>query len=191
MITETLAPDVGWEPSGHLSEVALSVVADGEDGLLDEGMRIHLNGCDACAVKLGQVAMRAADVGEALGHVAAHTHELAALADPARVSGQVVRSREPRRLPMKAIAAALAVAVLGILPSLLAAPGQLAHGWSVVRKVAPSFVRLLAQAIERAWSGSHGVGMFVVWGLAMLLVATGFGIARRASKGALADGGRQ
>jgi len=198
MTTERLAADVGWEASGHLSEVALSAVADGEDALLDEGMRGHLDGCDACAERLGQVALRSADVAEAFGlvqarteSVAAHTESVAALASPARGVAAATVVRERRKVPWVAIAAAMAIALLGIAPSLLSAPDELAQTWSVVRKVAPSFVRLLPQAAARAWSGQRGAAVIVVWGLAAVLVATGFGIAKRASKRALVDGGRQ
>ncbi|MFO0587230.1 MAG: hypothetical protein U0441_06820 [Polyangiaceae bacterium] len=66
MNPETLAPDIAWEPSGHLSEVALTALADGEDALLSPAMHAHLEGCDACAMALGAVAMRSADLADAL-----------------------------------------------------------------------------------------------------------------------------
>lgn len=66
MTPETLAPDIAWEPSGHLSDVALSAFADGEDALLDAAMHAHLDGCEACAIELGNVAMRSANVASAL-----------------------------------------------------------------------------------------------------------------------------
>lgn len=66
MTSETLAPDIAWEPSGHLSEVALSALADGEEALLDAAMLGHVDACEACAGQLGEIAMRGAHVGEAL-----------------------------------------------------------------------------------------------------------------------------
>lgn len=192
MSTETLAPDVGWEASGHLSEVALSAVADGEEALLDAAMHAHLGACDACALQLGEVALRSAEVAEAFTHVAAHVSDLAALAAPApAVTAPLAKPRAKRKIPGFAIAAALAVALLGMMPSLPSVAGDTAQALVVLRKVAPSFLRLLPQALERAWNGPRGTMMFLVWGLAAGLVTAGFGIAKRASKRALVDGERQ
>ena len=88
MTPETLAPDIAWEPSGHLSEVALSAFADGEDALLDAAMHAHLDDCEACAIELGNVAMRAANVASALRDPALiHAlHEIAEAAPSAVLS---------------------------------------------------------------------------------------------------------
>ncbi len=73
MTSEILAPDVAWEPSGHLSEIALTAMVDGEDGLLDTAMHEHITSCETCAVQLGEVALRSAHVGEALTRIARPT----------------------------------------------------------------------------------------------------------------------
>lgn len=89
MTPETLAPDIAWEPSGHLSEVALSAFADGEDALLDAAMHAHLDSCEACAIELGNVAMRAANVASALGDPALiHALQEIAEAAPSAVLSQ-------------------------------------------------------------------------------------------------------
>lgn len=188
MTTETLAPDIGWEPTGHLSEIALSAAADGEDALLDAEMHEHLGACDECAMRLGHAALRSADVAEAFAQVIAHK-EQEAQAAPA--TARPVSPRARRRVPIFAIAAALVVATLGAAPAMMSAPAEATEAWIVVRKVAPSMVRLLPHAISRAWSGPVGPLSVLVWCMAGALMLTGFGIAKRASKRALVDGGRR
>jgi hypothetical protein len=199
MNNETLAPDIAWEPSGHLSEVALSALADGEEELLDAAMHDHLGSCDACAVQLGEMAMRSARVGEALAPLGAGARASApapVIAVPAAPVIMPLRNggpaaRERRKVPMGAIAAALVVAALGAAPSLIAAPAKLEQSFTVMRKVLPSLVRLLPQALARAWSGPGGSAAVVVWSLAVVLVIAGFAIAKRASKKMLVNGGRR
>lgn len=203
MTTETLAPDIAWEPSGHLSEVALTALADGEEALLDAAMHEHLGACETCAVQLGEMAMRSAHVGAALAQLDARvplsvTMGSQAAPDPGalRASAPVIAlppDRPPprRKLPVAAIGAALAVAVLGAAPSVMSLPAEIEQTAGVLRKVLPSFVRLLPQALERLWNGPTGPAALVVWGLSLALVATGFGIARKASKKVVVDGGRR
>lgn len=186
MSPETLAPDVAWEPSGHLSEVALSVAADGEYTLFNSAMHEHLAACEACAAQLGSVALRSADVAEALAVVPG----LAVERRPAVAPAQAAMAPSRRRVPVLAIAAALVVAAVGALPSVLSVPERAAQAWSVFRKVAPSIVRLAPAAADRALGGP-GVKVVILWALAALLLAMGLGIAKRASKKMALDGGRR
>jgi hypothetical protein len=207
MSIETLARDVAWEASGHLSEVALSVAADGEDALLDAAMHEHLRSCDACGAELGRVALRSAVAAEAFAAAGARASDpklAAVFAPPAPVveiapapvspRPRSVVPRERRKVPVFAIAAAIVVAVLGAAPSLVTAPAWVAEASFVVRKVAPSFFRLLPQVLARAWTGAIGPMVVVSWALAVVLVAVGVGIAKQASKAskkAALDGGRR
>lgn len=235
MTTETLANDVAWEPSGHLSEVALSVMADGEDALLDAAMHAHLTSCEACAVKLGEIALRAADVATAFAEApsfvadvksalaapevvqatasalpneiapAIATKALAAakVAPPAIVQAAVndltnEAAIEPkplssrRRFPAVAIAAAMAVALIGALPTIARARQQIAPLWAVLMDVTPALVRLGPKALAKMWSAPASAPMLpVVWALAVVLVAAGLAIASRASKKMLVQGGRR
>lgn len=189
MKTETLSPDVGWEASGHLSEVALCVAADGEEALLDAEMHGHLGSCDTCAMRLGRVALRSEAVADAFADVAAVAKE--------RESAFVIKvappasARPKRKAPAFAIAAALTVALISAAPAMKDAPVQWMHMWALARKLAPAFVRLFPQMLGRAWSGSIGALSALVWCIAVALVLTGFTIAKQASKKALVDGGRQ
>jgi hypothetical protein len=196
MSSETLAHDVAWEPSGHLSEIGLTALADGEDALLSVPMHAHLDTCEACAARLGEVAMRSAGVAEALSLLGARPPAVAAALSPAVAPAQAAAprqrtARERRKVPVAAIAAALAVAVLGTLPSMLSLRSEVAQTVSVMHKVLPSLVRLLPQAIERMWSGAPGPLALLTWGLALALVAAGLGIAKKASKRVAVEGGRR
>ncbi|MEZ4315023.1 MAG: hypothetical protein R3F14_43980 [Polyangiaceae bacterium] len=217
MTTETLSRDVAWEPSGHLSEVALTAAADGEETLLDTNMRAHLDACDDCAVRLGELALRAADVGAALASLPglapaevadrAPVIELAPSIEPAPVivpskvtapsslrgsQGKApLAAREKRKVPIAAVVVGLALAIVSAAPSLGGLVAEASQATSVLVKVMPSLVRLVPQAAARAWHGSLGVGAVAVWCLSVALVAAGFGIARRASKRLVTDGGRQ
>lgn len=242
MTPETLAPDVAWEPDGCLSEVALSVAADGEDALLDAKMHAHLTSCEACALQLGNLALRAAGTSEALldPSVAAVVRGIRASLPAAAEAPQIavaqplpedvrqslpsdvrqslpstvaqslpigvapwappanIRASSPdlaiarRRVPMAALVPALLVAALGAVPSLMQVPAQAAQTWSVLREVAPAFLRIAPHAVAKAWGGPRGtMVVLAVWTLAAMLVATGLGIAKRQSKKLIVDGGRR
>ena len=51
---------------GHLSEIALSMFADGQDALLDPSTHEHLAGCDACQQQLADAVLEHAVVAEAM-----------------------------------------------------------------------------------------------------------------------------
>ena len=50
----------------HLSELALSCLADGQHEAVDPVARVHAETCAACALRLGDMALEAHDVGAAL-----------------------------------------------------------------------------------------------------------------------------
>ena len=235
MTPETLAPDIAWEPSGHLSEVALTALADGEDALLSSAMHAHLEGCDACAMALGAVAMRSASLADALRDPAM-VHKLREVAskieadlvhplpsdarqslpsdarqslpDSVAQVGAIgvapswvppVNVRAPkselvrmRKVPWKTLFPVMCLAVIGAVPSMLHMPARLAQTWSVLRDVAPAFVRLAPSALAKAWGGPRGTAVVIaVWMLAATLVAAGLGIAKQQSKKLVVDGGRR
>lgn len=51
---------------GHLSEAALTAVADGQEHLLPIDIVTHLDGCEHCAVRLGDAALLSAQVAAAI-----------------------------------------------------------------------------------------------------------------------------
>lgn len=51
----------------HASDVALTAMADGQESILDESVRAHVDACEACcARKLGEAALLSAAIGQAV-----------------------------------------------------------------------------------------------------------------------------
>lgn len=124
---ERLPDDLLWEDS-HASELALTALADGEDALLSSELRRHVDECDACAVRLGTQAFRAAVTAEVVTAV-----------------GALVPVTEPERAavatPWWALLGAVVVAVVGLVPALgSGASAGLREGFGSVVRVAARLV---------------------------------------------------
>src|SRR5262245_4199102 len=63
---QTLPREILFEPDGHLTQVALTCVADGELGLVSAEALGHLDGCDRCTARLGEEALLSVSAGSAL-----------------------------------------------------------------------------------------------------------------------------
>lgn len=111
---DMLPAELLWEDDAHLSEVALTALADGEDAIVPERAHLHLAECEHCARKLGQLAVLSFEAGAALVAMEA-AREAEAL------------SRPRPKLPIFAMAAALIVAVIGALPTLRDLPALLSQ----------------------------------------------------------------
>lgn len=150
---------------GHLSELAASLVADGEGALLPDDLRDHLGACPTCAGLLGDAAL---------------------LSLTART---VVREAHPARevvVPWRWIAPALVLAFLGGVPS--AAASVLSEQTSVLSslRVVLRGVRTVAFAIghaaeDGAWSRAALLS-------ALVLVVAGTVLATFASRRSLSQG---
>jgi hypothetical protein len=163
--------DLVWDEDGHADEVALAAIADGELDLLPDNAIAHVGACDVCTSRLGEQAWLSVETGALLGE-----------------AGRV-RQSEPalRKLPTLPLAAALLVALLGAVPSLLelvrglaAAPELVVRGPLLLARGLGALVRALAAVDAGIWA--------IVWTLASLvLLAIGLLVARRASS-ALKEG---
>ena len=56
-----------WDAAGHLAEVAVAVLADGELALLPRDAVQHAGSCPVCTERVGQAALFAFEVVEAIG----------------------------------------------------------------------------------------------------------------------------
>ncbi len=170
---EKLAHGLVWDADGHLSEVAATAAADGQDHLLPEAALAHLSECESCMRRVGQAAMLAIDVGEQLVAIAP---------GPAAARAPV---------PTKAIVAALVLAALGAMPALSSASIRIVRAWNDVMVVVPHVLRAV---VALARSGTDAVGP-VVWAAALLsvvvLLLTGIAIARVVPRIPPADAARQ
>jgi hypothetical protein len=115
-----------WDGSGHVTELALVALADGQTDLVDADARAHVESCEECAAQLADFALQSIAVGEAL-------------------------ERVPRKLPVSAVVFALGLALLGFIPSLLepAWMGRLAnapHTFALFMTATVTNVRAFAHA---------------------------------------------
>jgi hypothetical protein len=108
---EKLPRDLVWD-GAHLSDLALTSIADGQATIVDAVAVEHADTCERCAGKLGRAALLSEAVGHAVGQV------------------RPVSSRAPARAmpkPWRALGAGLAVAMLAGLPMLAHLGGFLAY----------------------------------------------------------------
>jgi hypothetical protein len=94
-----------WRDDGHLSDLVLTALADGQDSLVPTDIHEHAATCESCSARLGALALRSLEVDDAL-----QSHAGAALSRPPAVGF---------KLPVVAFAAAFVLASLGSIPRLL------------------------------------------------------------------------
>jgi hypothetical protein len=151
---ELLPDELLWADGGHASDVVLTALADGETAIVPPLVRTHVDGCTTCTAHLGHAAL-----------LSLHTGAQLARAKPLKDT-----SAERLPLPRLAIALGLAVALVGLLPSLL-------HGdatrWAV--KDAPMFARAIGTLLRRL---PEETSLVFMYGGSLVLVAMGFAIVR-------------
>ena len=108
MSQQFLPDDLLWAEGGHASDVVLTALADGQTSIVPADVRAHVERCTTCATHLGNAALLSLHVGDEL---------------QAKKKHETVPERLP--LPRVAIALGLAVAALGMIPSLVS--GDAAH----------------------------------------------------------------
>jgi hypothetical protein len=142
---EKLPREIVWEAE-HLSEIALTAVADGEGALLGEEQRAraeaHLDACGECSARLGDLALLSLRTGEAL----------ASAGIPAQAHGA-----ERAVSPARPLGIALAVAALGALPLLIELPSRasvltasLASSIPIVVRSSMHVTKTLSEELGRA-----------------------------------------
>jgi hypothetical protein len=187
---EGLPLELASRPDGHLSELALTAVADGEADLLPVETREHLDGCGACQARLGDAALLAvvsagafeleaseATATEALATLRAAADDLELV--PGAGLAPVSSGRGRRPLPRGAIVLALGLAALGAAPSLLTAGGHLPTTLATLSHAVPIVLRT-AVRLARGLAGSNSPALILaLWAAALMLGLMGLWIARR------------
>ncbi|WP_437504077.1 hypothetical protein [Sorangium sp. So ce1099] len=159
---DKLSPDLVWQADGHLTEIALTALGDGEEALLPEGASAHVARCATCSSELGRTALLSLRAGELLR---------------ARPAPSGAREPAARRdpLPIPAIAVALALSTLGAAPSLLAGAGglreRLAALWHACSVVVRTSCAVAGSGALSGWLTA------LPWLSAALLVIVGVGVA--------------
>lgn len=148
-----------WQSDGHLSELALTALADGERALLSAAAEEHAHACDACTARLGQLALLSVSVSEAL------------LESPLPV-----RASEP--FPAWAVVVGLVLAGVGAVPALWDLPLWLTELPGALVQSTPIALRVLGSLIKAA--SNAGPSLLVVWLAATLVLGSlGFLVARQ------------
>jgi hypothetical protein len=156
-----LESGIVWQDDGHLSEVAIVALADGQD-ILPAAAASHVEACEGCTRRLGEAALLSANLGGAL-----------------LSSAREERRREPvtRPFPVYPILLGLGVAALGASPFvadastwLPRAPALLAHALPVVTHTAVLALRSIVEGSQAS--------VIVSFGSIVVSLAAGLGVLR-------------
>ena len=158
---ELLPEPLLWANGGHASDVVLTALADGQTNIVPAPVRLHVEQCSTCTTHLGHAALLSLHAGAELA--AKNEHEL-------------VPERRP--LPRLAIALGLAVALLGLLPTLLDPGRDLGTIRSFVTRDVPLFVRGLRTLVHRLGEPGSSAGLVLTYATAALLVAMAIAVVR-------------
>jgi hypothetical protein len=155
-----------WDAQGHLAEVAVTALADGELWLLPAAALAHADSCALCADRIGSSSLVALSLSEALS-VAATRTEL-------QMSPEHAASTRPP-LPLGLLAGALLVAALGSLPNLT-------RFWALLFRLPELVARALPVLARVAVLVGHGLtdnqALSVLrWVSAVSLLCAGIAIA--------------
>jgi hypothetical protein len=161
---EELPRELVWTGEGHLSDVAMTAIADGEEAILPRDAFGHLGACGVCAAGVENAASLSASVSRALSAPI-----------PVEAAGAV-----PARLvfPVWAVTLAIAVAAVAMLPSLAAMRGWMGRLWWAFREGTPLLTRHAASFLPRAWNWLPVMSLTA----AMLLLLVGLSVARLAPR---------
>ena len=202
--TKHLLPDeLVREADGHLADAALACIADGEVDLVPPASLEHLDGCDRCSHRLGEAALLSIAAREALvaAPLVLSPARPAELALPVTMGGDppypppqpvqeatpalvpaTERPRARRPLPVAAIAAALAIALVTGFPSIVDAiqnaPATIRAAFGSV----PFLVRVGAAFLRAAPWGLGRVALLIKLASALAMVALGLRVARMKSR---------
>jgi hypothetical protein len=180
---ERLPGELLFEADGHVTEVVLACLADGELALVPEAAAAHVDACDTCTDRLGTAALRSLSAGEALLEIGATTVMTATAARPApqaevvpiqRARETPASQRARRPLPYAAIGAALLVAIVASAPGILDAAAALP---GLLRSV-PVLVRVVVSLLRGAPEGLLTAALLLKWISAVVLIMAGWVVAR-------------
>jgi hypothetical protein len=134
-----LPRELVWD-GAHVTELALTAIADGQESIVQRDAVQHAEACEWCAGRMARAALLSAAVGGGVAAVAA--------VRPARSASPSIERAAPS--PWRPLALGLAVAVLAAVPSL------------------PHFTSLLFEAVAYGkLLSSHGVSLLARGGVAL------------------------
>lgn len=173
---DKLPPDLVWQQDGHLADIVLSSIADGEVDIVPLEASSHLDHCEHCITRFGAEALLSKHAGELLAEVSRMSDTVPVVATPRSV--RVASVAGFAKLPKNALFGALFIAAIGAMPALLS-PGHL-HIAQITEILGRSIVMLSRSVVLIAKSGSFTV---LVWASAMILLVLGLVVSRTARPG--------
>ncbi len=166
---EMMPIDILWRDDGHVSDVAVDALADGQEAIVPLPVRDHVNQCELCAGRFGEAVLLAVRVGE--------------------VMQQSLQAARPQAwpVPVPALLAALFVAAIGAFPAL---GDMLARAMDLFRGVGAILPNLTRAALVLSRSGETGplLAYLPIVAVAILL-AGGLLVARALPREAPSQGG--
>jgi len=163
--------ELSWLDDGHVSDVVLTAMADGEEAVVLPAARDHVAACEACSARLAEAALLTLRASELLGS--------GALEVPAR-------SKPRAAVPLRAIAVALMLAAIGAVPLFVDAVTGLPATSAMVTRALPILARSAVVLLRHGSVGLERATTLVSWLTAGIAVVVGFLIARagrRAARG--------
>lgn len=163
--SEKLSPSELFDAAGHLTDIAVTSVADAELDILTADAIRHAESCEACARRVGEAALLSAELTDAF-----------ALADAP--AAEVVTDAHPVHIPWAALGIACALMVIGALPRLAQLPSAGRALSNLVHDTLPVLFRAVADASSHA---ENAIGPGVTLACAALFVSMGAIVARRSA----------
>lgn len=149
--SDLLPDDLVWTREGHLTEVAMTAIADGEDAIFPREAFGHLGSCEACAHGVESAALLSARVSRALG---------------------AERERSARSgFPLLAVGVALVAAALAALPGLVAARIWLLDLRWLFKQEGALVARSMAALLPSAWAWAPVASLAAAAGLLLVGVS--------------------
>ncbi len=187
---ELIPRDVLLDEGGHLSEVGVTVLGDGQSMLVPADVLLHVDGCADCCQRMGDAAMFSLELGDALRDASRGTANANASATgivPAQATvSEIAPAREKRdslaavrRFPAAMVAAALVAACIGLAPTVYAAPGWVSETASLLNRMIPILAKS-SYLLLKSGGASAGPLLFVAPCVsAMVLLGVGLLVAKR------------
>ena len=162
---QKLPDELVWDGEGHLSDVALTSLADGQEAILPDAAAAHFASCPACMQSMGNAALLSNRVAALLA-----TTPATVPAAPAAWS-----ERAPAfPIPVSAIAAAILLAAVGALPTITDLPMWISEASFLFTRTIPLFFRSGIALVRSSGSLSPAVS----YACAALLLVAGFAVTR-------------
>jgi hypothetical protein len=170
---DLLPRELVWD-GAHVTELALTAIADGQQSIVQRDAVQHAEACEWCAGRMARAALLSAAVG---GAVATY----AGTSQAAKASRPIERAAPA---PWKALTMGLAVAVLAALPSLPHLAGIVIDVVGYAKLLSQHGVSLIARGgVALATNETLSRGLPVATAVSsVLLVLMGWAIARTRSR---------